>query len=46
MWRWFCIVCGTDLGPVVGRHLAKCPRCGCRSAVARKVMDELPGLDG
>ena len=32
-WEWQCISCGADMGPMVGKHAAKCPECGSRSAV-------------
>ena len=32
-WEWQCISCGADMGPVVGKHAAKCPECGCMSVV-------------
>lgn len=31
-WRWYCMACHRDLGPMVGKHLGTCPDCGCRSA--------------
>ena len=33
-WRWYCMVCHADLGPVVGKHKGTCPRCGSKSAYA------------
>ena len=39
-WRWFCFDCKIDLGPMVGKHKSKCPKCGSKSAVCMQV-----GLD-
>ena len=36
-WRWYCFDCDIDLGPAVGKHNSKCPKCGSKSAVCRKV---------
>lgn len=33
-WRWYCMECHADLGPVVGKHKGTCPRCGSKSAYA------------
>lgn len=31
-WRWYCMMCDRDLGPMVGKHETTCPVCKCRSA--------------
>lgn len=31
-WRWYCNECHEDLGPQVGKHKTKCPKCGSKSA--------------
>lgn len=36
-WRWYCFDCDVDLGPMVGKHKSKCPKCGSKSAVCREV---------
>ena len=30
-WRWYCMDCHSDLGPMVGKHKQKCG-CGSKSA--------------
>lgn len=34
--RWYCMECHRDLGPMVGKHESKCPDCGCKSAYCTK----------
>lgn len=36
-WRWFCFDCQIDLGPMVGKHKSKCPKCGSKSAECKQV---------
>lgn len=35
-WRWYCMRCHADMGPMVGKHDSKCPECGSKSAYATK----------
>lgn len=42
-WRWYCISCHRDLGPMVGKHIAVCPDCKCKSAYCtHREPDEAP----